>query len=114
MEDINDNKQEVLNVERDLKYINSEIISKQIDGNYVKWSRILNAVSVIGLTEHQFIDYWSKRYKNSKDLPTILECCKNKLSSGLIEPDKMITLIKHSKDFEKEKIRAIKLLGDEI
>lgn len=114
MEDINDNKQEVLNVERDLKYINSEVISKQIDGNYVKWSRILNAVSIIGLTEHQFIDYWSKRYKNSKDLPTIVECCKNKLQNGLMEPDKMINLIKHSKDFEKEKVKAIKLLGGDV
>ena len=107
----NNEKPEQLNILRDTNYIKNEIISQQVDGNYVKYSRILKCVSVIGLTKDSFIGYWEKKYKNSKDLPTIIECCKNKLTNGLTDPNKMILLIQNSKDFQSEKEKAIKLLG---
>lgn len=99
-------------VERDLAYIENEIISKQLDGNLCKWSRPLNAVAIIGLTPKQFFEYWEKQYKYYPTyLDTILKACLDKLTNGLTPNDIMIDMIQKSNDFESEKIRAIKLLG---
>lgn len=102
-----------LNIARDLKYINNEIISKQADGNYTKWSDILKAVSVIGLTKQQYISYWKNKYKDTQYCDEIVKCCIDKLTDGLTDREVMIKMILKSKDFESEKLKAIKALrGD--
>lgn len=102
-----------LNITRDLKYINNEIISKQADGNYTKWSDILKAVSVIGLTKQQYISYWKNKYKDTPYCDEIVKCCIDKLTDGLTDREVMIKMILKSKDFESEKSKAIKALrGD--
>lgn len=102
-----------LNITRDLKYINNEIISKQADGNYTKWSDILKAVSVIGLTKQQYISYWKNKYKDTPYCDEIVKCCIDKLTDGLTDREVMIKMILKSKDFESEKLKAIKeLRGD--
>lgn len=106
-------QKEQLNIVRDLQYINEDIISKQADGNYCKWSNILKCVAVIGLTESQYISYWGNKYKNTPYYNEVIKCCKDKLYNGLTDADTMITMIKNSKDFESEKIKAVKALrGD--
>lgn len=99
-------------ITRDLEYINNEIIAKQIDGNLCKWSRVLNTVSIIGLTPKQFLNYWIKQYKFYPEyLDTIMQACLEKLTNGLISREEMISKIQNSVDFESEKIKAIALLG---
>lgn len=102
-----------LNIVRDLKYINNEIISKQADGNYTKWSDILKTVSVIGLTKQQYISYWKNKYKDTPYCDEIVKCCIDKLTNGLTDKEVMIKMILKSRDFESEKSKAIKALrGD--
>lgn len=102
-----------LNITRDLKYINNEIISKQADGNYTKWSDILKTVSVIGLTKQQYISYWKNKYKDTPYCDEIVKCCIDKLTNGLTDKEVMIKMILKSRDFESEKSKAIKALrGD--
>lgn len=106
-------QKEQLNIVRDLKYINDEIISKQTDGNYCKWSSVLKTVSVIGLTEHQYVSYWKNKYKDTPYCDEIVKCCIEKLTDGLTDREVMIKMILKSKDFESEKLKAIKeLRGD--
>ena len=62
----NNEKPEQLNILRDTINIKNEIISQQVDGNYVKYSRILKCVSVIGLTKDSFIGYWKRNIKIQK------------------------------------------------
>lgn len=106
-------QKEQLNIVRDLKYINDEIIAKQIDGNYCKWSSVLKTVSVIGLTEHQYVSYWRNKYKDTPYCDEITKCCIEKLTNGLTDKEIMIQMILKSKDFESEKQKALKALrGD--
>ena len=92
----------------DIEYINTEIIAKQIDGNYCKWSRALNAIAVIGLTKKQFLDYWQKQYKYYPEyLDKLMEVCVNKLENGLTSREEFIQLILNSKDVDSEKAKAI-------
>ena len=99
-------------VERDLAYIRTEIIARQIDGNLCKWSRPLNAVAIVGLTDKQYMDYWRKQYKYYPEyLDELLVACYDKLSNGLTPRQTLITMIQNSNDFESEKEKAIKALG---
>lgn len=114
MEDINNNnsvgENSQINLDRDLKYIKGEIISKQVDGKYMKYSKILKATSVIGLTKEQYLNYWKQKYKNTEYTDEIIQCCLDKFDTGLTDTQTMIRLIKNSKERPMEKIKALKLL----
>lgn len=72
---------EIPTLEKDIEYINSDIIARQNDGNFCKYSSILKAVAVIGLTKDQYLNYWAGRYKNRpQEAQTIMECCNKKLT----------------------------------
>ena len=79
---LNDTEQlEIPTIEKDIEHINSDIIAKQNDGNFCKYSSILKAVAVIGLTKDQYLNYWTVRYQNRpKEVHTIVECCNSNLS----------------------------------
>ena len=79
---LNDTEQlEIPTIEKDIEYINSDIIAKQNDGNFCKYSSILKSVAVIGLTKDQYLNYWTGRYKNRpQEAQTILEYCNKKLT----------------------------------
>ena len=97
---------------RDIEYIKADVLSRQIDGNLCKWSRALNAVAIIGLTEKQFYDYWYKQYKDFPEyLDEIMLACREKLENDLLPRDTMMQMIADSHDFETEKEKAIKALG---
>lgn len=99
-------------VQSDVKYIQGEIIAKQVDGNYCKWSRVLKAITVIGFSQKQYMDYWKKQYKNySQYMPLIVSTCNDKFANGLVSSQELMELIHNSQDFESEKVRAITALG---
>lgn len=99
-------------IQRDIEYIQNDILAKQVDGNYIKWSKALNATAIVGLTGNQYYDYWEKQYKSYPEhLDQILEVCTNKLINGLTPPQVMIDMIQNSSDCVTEKEKAIKLLG---
>lgn len=99
-------------VARDKKYIQEDLIAKQIDGNYCKFSRPLHAVAVIGLTSMQYLKYWENRYKNHPQYyDEIMQVCIDKLNNNLVSNEDMIEMIQNSKDIKSEKEKAIKLLG---
>ena len=69
----------IISIIKDDKIL-SKII-KQNDGNFCKYSSILKAVAVIGLTKDQYLNYWTGRYKNRpQEAQTIVECCNRKLT----------------------------------
>ena len=98
----------------DIKYIQNSIITQQPNGNYRKFSTILNAVTVMNETRENYINYWSNKYKNEPEYQSaIIEECNNKLATGLLPLDEMIQKIKTSKDYTKEKVKALAYLRGE-
>lgn len=114
-------------VKRDLLYIKTDLISKQLqkdikdDKNededekekYVKFSKILGAVTVVNMTKKQYKRYWEGQYKLYPEKnKIILEAIEEKFNNNLTPQEEMIEIIKLSKDLESEKKRAIKLLSE--
>lgn len=98
----------------DKKYIQNSIMTQQPNGNYMKFSTILNAVTVMNETRENYINYWSNKYKNEPEYQSaIIEECNNKLATGLLPLDEMIHKIQVSKDYKKEKIKALAYLRGE-
>lgn len=98
----------------DIKYIQNSIMTQQPNGNYMKFSTILNAVTVMNVTRESYINYWSNKYKNEPEYQSaIIEECNNKLATGLLPLDGMIHKIKTSKDYTKEKVKALAYLRGE-
>ena len=101
-------------VEKDVEYIKNEVIAQQPNGAYTKWSRSLNAVTVVDITYKQYIEFWEKQYKNYPEyIDVIVDACIDKLDNGLIPRQQMIDMIRNSKDYESEKIKGIEALGGE-
>ena len=100
-------------LENDLKYIENLIIAKQNNGKYCKFSKILNTIVIVDMTENDFITYWLMRYKfnSEEDISRIIEACKNKIQNGLITKEKMIDLVINSKDVDSEKVKILSKLG---
>lgn len=108
-------------IERDKRFIKSEIICKQLSKNkkdneddekYIKFSRTLNAVSVINLTKKQYDNYWITQYKDSPEqLKIILETINDKFANGLTSAERMIHLVENSTIIGREEIEALNLLG---
>ena len=102
-------------LKRDLHYIERELIAKQNDGAYCKFSRALDGISIIGLTQHQYENYWTNQYRSYKEqLPIITAACRNKFTTGLISQQEMIDRINNSHDHTKDREKAIKLLGGAV
>ena len=59
-------------LDKDLEYIKGEIIAKQPNGNYTKWSRALRAVSVVNISYKSFIEFWERKYKSEPELAEII------------------------------------------
>lgn len=101
-----------INFEKDIRYIESDIITKQVDGKICKYSRTLESVVVRDMEVNQYLAYWVNRYKGKPEyLPKIKECVINKLKTGLTSRAEMLSLVKNSKETKDEKIKLIKLLG---
>lgn len=100
-----------LDVKRDLDYINNELISITHENTYVKFSRPLNAVSVVGGPKSQFERYWFSKYtKKPNEQKQIMNALDELFNSKLTPPEDMIKMIEKSNDSENEKSRAIFLL----
>lgn len=97
---------------RNVAFIKAEKLAKRLDGNLVKYSDELQAVSVVSMTPNQYIDYWTSKYKNCPELcEEIYKLVTEKLNSGLLDREKMAKLIDRSKDFSSDKQKALESLG---
>lgn len=91
-------------LEEDIRYINSDIIAKLKNGSYCKFSRALNAISILQITKEQYIKYWQMLYKNNElGLKLILEACESKFNNGLTTKKEMLELLKNSSDIADER-----------
>ena len=78
-------------IKRDLQYIKEDIIAKRIDGDYCRFSKILNAISTESISYEKYLEYWEKKYKkNNEWLSIIMETCKEKLTNNLIDKEVFI------------------------
>ena len=103
-------------VKKDIAYIRGEVLAKQKNGKYCKYSKILRSIVVINSTKEQHINYWRNLYgKNSNHeyCKLILKEINNKLENGLISLDKMVELEISSADSEKEKMKIINEITSE-
>lgn len=114
-------------LKRDLAYIKNDLISKQLQKDikedsregedekekYVKFSKILGAVTVVNMTQKQYKRYWESQYKPYPEkYKIILSAIEEKFKNGLTSQEEMINIINLSTDAESEKKRAIKLLSE--
>ena len=112
----NEEIKSIKDIERDLRFIESEIIAKQYEKDkitgeerYVKYSRALKCVVAINLTKKQYVNYWTAQYKSyPEQLKRILKKIDDKFENGLISAEEMAELVRQSKDFESEKKSALK------
>lgn len=111
---------------RDLEYIKNDIIAEQevtgkifneITGKmekeklYVKFSRIINAVTIINMPKKQYVNYYKTQYKDYPDkLESILQAIEEKFENNLISANEMLIKILRSNDVDSEKKAAIKNL----
>ena len=87
-----------ISLEKDILYIKNDIVTQQPNGNYMKFSRLLQAVTIDDMPRSKFVEYWTKRYSNKEDVNTILEVLNNHLDNELTSIDEMIELVKASAD----------------
>lgn len=82
-------------LEEDIRYINAEIIARLKNGSYCKFSRALNAISILQITKEQYIKYWQMLYKNDElGFKLILEACESKFNDGLTSKKRNVRVIK--------------------
>ena len=101
----------VIDFNRDKEYIEKEIIAKQPNGNYCKFSRVLHAVVDYNIQGKSYIDYWKARHKsNVENCKNIELVCKEKLENGLTSVEDMIKLVQLSDDRKSYKKTVIDYL----
>ena len=102
------------NLQKDLNYIKNDIIAKQHNGNYCKFSKLLDAISISDFTLEYYLKYWTSSSKSRKlteeDIAQIELTILEKFMNGLTDKDTMINLIKNSSDCEKEKTKYLNLM----
>ena len=102
-------------LEKDLKYIENDIIAKQANGLYCKYSRLAKCITITNLSKENHLKYWVSQYKvkyNPKNKPAefkeakrlITKTINKKFKSGLFDLDKVIELELKSNDMEKDKL----------
>ena len=100
--------------QEDLNYIKHDIITLLPNGKYMKYSRLLKAVSVLEFTKNDCIRYWNTRYiRNGKQTifyNDIIKEVEAKFESGLTPLETMLKLIENSHDDTSDKVKALKLL----
>lgn len=51
-------------LQEDLDYIKSDIIAKQNNGKYCKYSRLAHCITVTDITKQKYYDYWIRFFKS--------------------------------------------------
>ena len=107
------------NIERDLKYIDQEIVAKQANGKYCKWSVLANTVTVMDFTPEDYLNYWLRTFKGrglvqriiitKEDMKEIKERI-SKVFERAVPLEEMIRRVELSNETEKEQKRIKKTL----
>lgn len=109
--------------DKDIKYIETDIITKQPKENknckedekynYIKFSKPLNAIAIINMTKAQYKKYWENKYREfPNELEIIFKTIEDKFKNGLTPLKTMIELIENSNDYQSEKEKAINALKE--
>lgn len=95
-------------LERDLVYIKNDVIAKQANGKYCKYSRLTKSITVINTTLYKYLSYWIGLAENKKAseeyMENLLKIILEKFNNELVNLDTMIELELNSDDSDKEKI----------
>ncbi len=101
-------------LQKDIEYIKNEIISKQPNGNYTKFSLVDDFIAFINEPKEKSYKYWTSQYKSSEEeLDLITKTLDEKFKNGLTPIEKMIKYIQDAR-WEPERDRAIKYLKGEL
>ena len=101
-----------IHINNDINYIKNDILAKQSNKKYCKYSRHARSITVTNMTYDKYVEYWTstgnaRKYpKEAIDL--IKETINNKFKSGLISLKSMIELELNSNDREDVKQDIIK------
>lgn len=104
-------------LQKDIKYIQEDIIAYQKNGLICKWCKPINCITVTNMTKDRYIKFWQNAYKTKQDKESgrfdkITQVCLDKLENGMTDLDIIIDLESKSKDLEKSKL--IKEITQEI
>lgn len=112
-------------MERDLKYIENDIIAQQKNGLYCKFSRLANTITITNLTKEVHLKYWIGVYKvkYSPDKPEtaekyymaekiLIDAINDKFNNKLNTLEEVIDLENKSHDCKKEKDRLFKAITE--
>lgn len=105
---IDKNKQ----LQKDLKYIEEDILAYQKNGLICKICKPLSCITVTNMTKDRYLKYWQNNYKGKQDhesgrFDQITKACEDKLLNGMHSLDEVIEIELNSKDSKKEKDKLI-------
>lgn len=111
----------VRELDKDLKYIENDIIAKQKNGLYCKYSKMTKSITVTNLSKENHLKYWlgiyKIKYKPEEQTEQFIEASSaityaidKKFKSGLISLDEIIELENNSKDTDKEKKKILEII----
>lgn len=105
----------------DLEYIKNDLICRQPNGNYMKFSRIGNFLTIINEPKDRVVKYWLSQYSTEdkktgknifeKEQKIIRQALDEKFSTGLISIEEMKDLIIKAK-YEPDRAKALKFLNE--
>lgn len=103
------------NFERDLEYIKNDVIARQSNRKYCKYSKIAKMVTVTNITKKNYISYWTKLYRDDQNkVNIIIKICEEKFKNGLTDLEDVIELEKQSNISIKEIMRSIKTISNRM
>lgn len=99
-------------LEKDIRYIQEDMIAYQKNGLICKVSKPLNCITITNLSKDRYIKYWQTGYKGKRDVESgrfdkITKACEDKLLNNMYSLDKIIEIELSSKDLDSEKQKLI-------
>ena len=99
-------------IDRELNYIRKEVLAKQKNDRFCKYSRIAKSITATNFTQDQYINYWVGTLKNrrlpKKEIDRVVEAIIDKFENDLTDLSVVVKLEKLSNDQEKDKADIIK------
>lgn len=111
-------------LKEDLDYIKNDIIAKQKNGLFCKYSRLGKFITVTNLSKETHLNYWLSNYKNKYNpekypekykiiKETLTSAIDDKFENGLTDLDTIIYLEKMSSDSDSVKNKLIQQITEE-
>lgn len=101
-------------LEADLEYVKQDVIARQENGKYCKYSKVAKSITVTNTTISKYLLYWTNQAISKKAseeyIEELLRVIIAKFNDELTDLDKMVELERESDDKEEDKRDIIKII----